>query len=195
MYHATMAKPHELCDMSDEKFYLDGGITNGADWYSVKGGMQDFNYLSSNCFEITLELGCEKFPPASDLPQYWDDNRAALLNFIWQTHTGVKGIITTEDEKPISNAVIRVLDLITGQYINHDITSAHDGDYWRLLNDGVYEIEACAEPDFECVAKQVRVVNEPQTSALEVSFVLPAAGTSQNSAAALLRALEREESY
>jgi len=80
-----MAKPHPSCDMtSDDNFYKSGGITNGAKWYSVAGGMQDFNYLSSNCFEVTLELGCEKFPAGADLPKYWSDNKEALVNYIWE---------------------------------------------------------------------------------------------------------------
>jgi hypothetical protein len=46
--------------------------------------MQDFNYLASNCFELTLELGCRKFPPGKELNSLWNDNQHSLLNFISQ---------------------------------------------------------------------------------------------------------------
>lgn len=46
--------------------------------------MQDWNYLNTNCFEVTIELGCVKYPLARDLPQYWEQNRRSLLQFIHQ---------------------------------------------------------------------------------------------------------------
>lgn len=47
-------------------------------------GMQDFNYLSSNDFEITLELGCDKYTKESELEKEWNRNKNALINLIWQ---------------------------------------------------------------------------------------------------------------
>ena len=67
------------------------GITNGAYWYDLKGGMQDFNYVRTNCFEITLELSCCKYAPGSRLPAEWEYNRAPILNLIASTHRGVRG--------------------------------------------------------------------------------------------------------
>lgn len=46
--------------------------------------MQDWNYLHTNCFEVTIELGCVKYPLAKDLPTYWEQNRRSLLSFIQQ---------------------------------------------------------------------------------------------------------------
>lgn len=46
--------------------------------------MQDWNYLHTNCFEVTIELGCVKYPMAKELPTYWEQNRISLLSFIQQ---------------------------------------------------------------------------------------------------------------
>ncbi len=51
------------------------GITNGAQWYTLSGGMQDWNYVHTNDFEITLELGCYKYPPHERLEQFWLENK------------------------------------------------------------------------------------------------------------------------
>jgi len=67
------------------------GITNGAKWYNVAGGMQDYNYLHSNTFEITVEMACCKFPHARDLPNQWSNHKESLLKFMNLTHLGVKG--------------------------------------------------------------------------------------------------------
>lgn len=44
--------------------------------------MSDFNYLHTNCFEITVELGCVKFPPEEVLYGLWQHNKEPLLNFL-----------------------------------------------------------------------------------------------------------------
>ena len=44
--------------------------------------------------------------------------------------------------------------------IDHDVTSVHDGDYWRLLTPGEYEITA------------YKTGFEPQTKLFEVSYFM-----------------------
>lgn len=47
-------------------------------------GMNDFSYLHTNCFEVTVELSCDKFPHASELPIEWENNRESLLVYMEQ---------------------------------------------------------------------------------------------------------------
>lgn len=55
--------------------------------------MNDFSYLHTNCFEISIFLGCDKFPHESELPLEWENNREALLAFMEQVRnlTSVTG--------------------------------------------------------------------------------------------------------
>lgn len=65
---------------------------------------------------------------------------------------------------PISNAVISVKDR------DHDLTTAKDGDFWRILTPGKYQVTATA-PGRQQVTQDVQVhPNEPAT---QVKFTLP----------------------
>ena len=50
----------------------------------TSSGMQDFNYLSTNCFEITVEMGCKKFPDDDEIPDFWEQNKDSLYEYMWQ---------------------------------------------------------------------------------------------------------------
>ena len=71
------------------------GISNGAQWYVVDNGMQDYNYLFSNCLEVTAELSCTKQPEVSRLRAEWDNNLDSMLAFLGAAHSGVKVMTTT----------------------------------------------------------------------------------------------------
>jgi len=178
--HATMANVSRgKCDMDgDDDFAKKGGITNGAQWYSVEGGMQDFNYLASNCFEITLELSCEKFPPASQLEKFWRDNEKALYDFAWQSHLGIKGVVHDAlTGQFIANAVVwasNLTDPKQPQVIRHPVTTASTGDYWRLLVPGNYNVTVQAagyHPRSQLVTVPPTVVGQ-EPSAVNVDFEL-----------------------
>ena len=64
------------------RWFFRDGITNGADWYALYGGMQDFNYLYTNTMEITLELSCVKKPEERKLQGEWENNKESLISFL-----------------------------------------------------------------------------------------------------------------
>ncbi|XP_053693015.1 carboxypeptidase D [Sabethes cyaneus] len=110
------------------------GITNGAYWYELNGGMQDFNYVFSNCFEITLELSCCKYPKASEMPLEWQKNKRSLIEYIKLVNVGVRGLVTDSSGFPIKDADV----IVDG--INQNIRTTERGEYWRLLVPGNYRI-------------------------------------------------------
>ena len=75
---------------------FNNGVTNGAQWYPITGGMQDFNYLYGGAMEITVEVSCCKFPDKAKLFDEWFYNDMAFLGYLEQAQTGIKGGILAE---------------------------------------------------------------------------------------------------
>merc|ERR1711990_383888 len=130
--HGNMFQGVNLCGTDN----FPQGITNGAAWYVVKGGMQDFNYLFSNCYEITIEMSCCKYPPKSKLREQWSLNKNSLVKFLLKGHSGVKGIVTDVNNNAIKNAKVEV----TGR--TKVVYTTDRGEYWRLLVPGTYTLRA-----------------------------------------------------
>lgn len=55
--------------------------------------MNDFSYLHTNCFEVTVELSCDKFPHENELPQEWENNKDALLTYLEQVGAEAPGCL------------------------------------------------------------------------------------------------------
>eukprot|EP00127_Corallochytrium_limacisporum_P005678 Clim_evm57s210 gene=Clim_evmTU57s210 len=109
------------------------GITNGADWYSVANGMQDWNYVNSNCFEITVEVATCKIPKKSDIGKFWELNKESLLAYNEYVHNVVYGLVKDKDGNPLKDTEILVSDTSDDEWISHAIRSNANGEYWRLV--------------------------------------------------------------
>uniref|UniRef100_V9KB80 Adipocyte enhancer-binding protein 1-like protein n=1 Tax=Callorhinchus milii TaxID=7868 RepID=V9KB80_CALMI len=136
--HLTMSETFRgKCQTED---FTDGfGIVNGGAWRPTVGSMNDFTYLHTNCFQLSIYVGCDKFPHESELAEEWENNQEALLFFMEQVHRGIKGLVRDTDGNAIENGTISV------EGIYHDVRTASGGDYWRLLNPGEYRVTAKAQ--------------------------------------------------
>ncbi len=114
------------------------GITNGADWYMIGGGRQDYMNGYRQCREVTIECSNTKTPNASQLPTFWNYNHNGMLAYMEQCLKGVHGFVydaTTHQS----------LDGVTITVMNHDdefsIVSTHeDGDFHRPIKGGTWTL-------------------------------------------------------
>ena len=146
--HPIMASGRTCPDNEIQRPFKNG-ITNGAKWYNVKGGMQDYNYLNSNDFEITIEMGCYKYPPSNAMQAYWNSNKIPLIRYMMECHRGIKGTVVDANGNAIANAVVYV------KGINHTVKTLKDGDYFRLLLPGVYEVTVLKDGYFPVIKEAV----------------------------------------
>lgn len=135
--HTKMWKTGRRCGLSAEGDNFINGITNGAGWYHLAGGMQDWQYENTNCLEITVEMGCFKFPTDDMMPKLWEEHQYSLLSFMEMGLTGVTGLVMDRNNNTVANATISV---DTGK----DIISTESGEYWRLLPPGDHQVTVSA---------------------------------------------------
>ncbi|MFH0982655.1 MAG: M14 family zinc carboxypeptidase [Planctomycetota bacterium] len=111
------------------------GITNGADWYAISGGMQDWDYRYMGGNEVTIELGNTKEPSASQIPTLWNDNRESMQAYIETTLIGIRGLVTDGVTGSPVLATVRVVGRDHDVYTDPDV-----GDYHRMLLPGTYSL-------------------------------------------------------
>lgn len=117
----------------------DNGVTNGADWYRISGGRQDYMNYYRHCRELTIECSKQKCPLAADLSSYWEYNYNSIFAFLNQVVFGVHGVVMDFETGLPLESTIRIL--------NHDQdysvveSRLSDGSFFRPIKSGTYIVE------------------------------------------------------
>ncbi|KRX95060.1 Carboxypeptidase M, partial [Trichinella pseudospiralis] len=120
------------CPLDSERFK--DGITNGANWYSIEGSLQDYMYSMRGSMALTLEMSCCKYPNPEILKTIWNENLPSLLQFWKQALTGIKGIVRNADSAAPIEATLKIV----GRDISFRTTK--NGEFYRILLPGKYRL-------------------------------------------------------
>ncbi|XP_053441390.1 carboxypeptidase M isoform X3 [Nycticebus coucang] len=134
-------------DQCKNKMNFPNGVTNGYSWYPLQGGMQDFNYVWGQCFEITLELSCCKYPR-------------------------VKGQVFDHSGNPLPNVIVEIQDR---KHICPYRTNRF-GEYYLLLLPGSYVINVTVPGQDPYLTKVIIPEKSQNFSALKKDIQLPFQG-------------------
>lgn len=156
----------DLCQdaaQSTDPYYMtdeENGITNGADWYTIGGGRQDYMNYYRQCREVTIECSTTKCPSASQLPTFWEYNYNSIFAYMNQVLYGIQGTVKDAATKEPLKATIEIL--------NHDQdysiveSQLPMGNFHRPINAGTYTIEIKAN-GYLPIQKTVTVVDGEAT--------------------------------
>lgn len=126
---SVYAKAHPTMSKS-RKF--PSGTVNGAAWYALYGGLQDWLYKNQSEPHITVEVSDVKYPSASALDGFWMENRDSLLAYCeLAANLGVRGRVTGTTE----TVELRIAELGAGAP-----ATRIEGFYVRMLAPSVYTL-------------------------------------------------------
>jgi PKD repeat protein len=121
----------------DQGTYPSPGVTHGATWYTVYGGRQDYMTFYRHAKEVTIELSNVKFVSGSQLPNLWEYNKQAFLDYIKQANYGFQGTVSDASGNPIAAKISISGHDFNNSWVNSSITL---GDYYRLIEAGTYNV-------------------------------------------------------
>lgn len=111
----------------------DDGVSHGGD--VIAGGrpdsLMDYLYLNSSTLMINAYVTCCN---TDNVLQPWKENVKALLGILKSIEQGVTGYIVTEDDQPITNAIL------TYDQSSHSVFNNKNGAYWILLPPGSHSV-------------------------------------------------------
>ena len=149
----------DLCHEVNPNYMTDynNGVTNGAQWYMIGGGRQDYMNGFAQGRELTIECSNTKLPSASQMPNFWNINKNAIFAFLNQCIYGIHGtVVDAESKAPIGGATITL--------VGHDdqystVTSQLPaGDFHRPVKSGTYTVRI-TKNGYEAFETQVTVAD------------------------------------
>jgi hypothetical protein len=130
-------------------------VTNGAKWYVIEGGRQDYTTYFQHGREVTLEISTPKIPLASQLLNYWNYNYRSLLNYIEQANYGINGQVTdTLTGEPLKVKIVVILHDKDSSFVYSSLPS---GWYFRPIDEGIYNLSFSAAGYFTKIVNNVSV--------------------------------------
>lgn len=100
---------------------------------------------------FSLGLSCCSMPQQSEIASIWRKNIEKLKNFLHLVDTGAQGFVHNQQNQPIREAFIRLID-------HHNLynVTRNEARFQLILPEGVYALEVSA-PNFESQVKKLEV--------------------------------------
>lgn len=158
----------DLCHQVNPNYmtFKNNGITNGAQWYMIGGGRQDYMNYYHKCREVTIECSDTKCPSGSQLPNFWNINKNSIFAYMNQCLYGIHGVVTDMNTGAPLSATISIS--------NHDYdysvveSQMPAGDFHRPIKGGTYNVVVTANGYYPF--QQTVTVADGQTVELNVAL-------------------------
>jgi hypothetical protein len=140
--------------------FLENGVTNGWDWYSVYGGRQDYVTWELHGREVTIELDDNYITPVSQLGSLWEANYRSLIGYLENALYGIRGIVADNITGEAVPAKVSVD--AHDAYNSHILCDTLTGGFIRLISPGTWPLRFTADGYLTKVLNVI-VANEQMT--------------------------------